>query len=147
MPNVQVKDLMERVIKFHGRLVAFYSRIDNESKKESVKLLVNYMARHEKILAERLQAITAQQQEQLNEEWWTSVPVPAQKRCFQGLGIDQDSSVDDVIDAGLRLNKCLLDYYSQLVQIAPSDELKAFFTVLEQMEIVEKTKLLATRGM
>ena len=147
MPNVRVKDLLERVIKFHGRLVAFYSRIDNESKKESVKLLVNYMARHEKILADRLQAITAQQQEQLNEEWWTSVPVPAQKSCFQGLGIDQDSSVDDVIDAGLRLNKCLLDYYSQLVQIAPSDELKAFFTVLEQMEIVEKTKLLATRGM
>jgi len=52
-----------------------------------------------------------------------------------------------VIDTGLRFNQCLIAFYSQLAEIAPSDELTEFFTVLEQMEIVEKTKLLETRGM
>ncbi|MBT3202351.1 MAG: hypothetical protein HN350_20820 [Phycisphaerales bacterium] len=147
MPNVQVKDLLERVVKFHGMLREFYSRIDSESRKESVKLLVNYMARHEKILAERLEKITTQQQQELDEEWWTSVPVLAQKVCLQEYDIDQDSSIDDVIDAGLKLNQCLISYYSQLADISPSDELTEFFTVLEQMEIVEKTRLLETKGM
>lgn len=147
MPYLQVKNLLERAIKFHGMLMAFYSKIDNESEKASVKLLVNYMARHEKILAEQLETITAEQRKQLTEEWLKSVPESAQTRCFKGLEIDENSTVDDIIDTGLRLNRCLINFYSQLAEIAPSDELTEFFTTLEQMEIAEKTKLLETRGM
>jgi rubrerythrin len=147
MPYVQVNNLLERAIEFHGMLTKFYSKIDNESEKESVKLLVNYMARHEAILKEQLEKITVEERKQLTEEWLPYVPESAEKRCFEGLEIDKDSTVDDVINTGVRLNQCLIDFYRRLAEISPSEELTALFSSLEAMEIYEKTILSRSIGM
>ena len=147
MPYTQIKNLLNQAIEFHKSLAELYSRIDSESEKDSVKLLANYMARHEKVLKERLGSITVERQKQLAEEWVKNEPKFAKKCCIEDLEIDKNSSVDDVVDAGLRLNQCLIDYYHRIAEIAPSEEMKEMFLELEIMEISEKKKLSRIRGM
>ena len=54
MPFSQVKDILNRATAFHKMLVEFYSNIQDISQKESVKILVDYMSRHEEILKKQL---------------------------------------------------------------------------------------------
>ena len=110
MPYLQVKKLLEQGMDFHKMLEEFYLKLENESDKDSVKLLVNYMARHEKILREQLGQITTEQQKILAEEWLKSSPEFVGKCCFENLQVHKDSSTDEVIDEGLRLNQCLIDF-------------------------------------
>ena len=138
---------MEKAVEFHGKLVDFYSKIESKSEKTSVKILVNYMARHENILKEQLSQISAEQQKQLTEEWLKYEPEFVSEQCFEDLKIDKDSGVDDIVDAALGLNQCLINFYHQVAEIAPTEELKILFSKLEVMEIAEKKKLARSRGM
>ena len=83
----------------------------------------------------------------LAEEWLKSSPEFVGKCCFENLQVHKDSSTDEVIDEGLRLNQCLIDFYHQIAEIAPMDDISALFSSLEVMEIAEKKKLARTRGM
>lgn len=143
----QVKDILKRAVEFHKLLEDFYSKIENSSEKESVKLLVSYMARHEKILEDQLSKVSTEQARQITEEWIKYEPEFATCRCFEDLKIDKDSGVDDVIDAGLKLNQCLINLYHQMAEVAPTQEIKTLFSNLETAEIAEKKKLARMRGM
>lgn len=147
MPFSQINDILNRAIEFHKMLVDFYSKIKKKSEKENVKVLVDYMARHEKILKEKLIIITAEQQKQLIETRVKYESEFATCRCFENLKIDRKSGVDDVIEAGLQLNQCLINLYHHMVEIAPTQEIKTLFSSLEVMEIAEKKKLSRMRGM
>ena len=59
MPFKQVKDILQRAIDFHSMLTDFYKKINDITQKDSVKLLVDYMARHEKYLQEIISLATA----------------------------------------------------------------------------------------
>ncbi|MFQ5952817.1 MAG: hypothetical protein ACE5JK_05365 [Candidatus Omnitrophota bacterium] len=147
MAFLQVKDILKRAVEFHKKLIDFYSKIENVSEKESVKLLVDYMARHESILKDELSKISTEQEQQLLNEWVKYDLELVACRCFESLKIDKNSSVDDVIDAGLELNQCLIDYYHHMSEIAAMEDMKALFANLEVMEIAEKKKLARMRGM
>lgn len=147
MPFSQVKDILNRAVKFHKMLEYFYLKIEDASEKESVKLLVDYMARHEEILKEKLNQINEEQAKQIRDEWLKYEPQNASWECFKDLKIDRDTSVDEVIEMGLELNQCLINLYHQMVEIAPTEDIRTLFLSLELMEIAEKKKLARMRGM
>ena len=60
---------------------------------------------------------------------------------FEQKDAEKNSNVDDVIDAGLQLNQYLIDFYHQLAEIAPIEELATFFSSLEVKEIAEKLEV------
>lgn len=147
MPFKQVKDILQRACDFHGLLKDFYQKINNTTQKESVKLLVDYMARHEKYLQEITSQISAEQEKQIAEEWFKYESEFATRDCFCELKIDKDSGVDDVIDTGLQLNQCLINLFHHVAGVAPTQESKTLFNSFEIEEIAEKKKLARMRGM
>ena len=147
MAYKQVKDILQRAVEFHGMLIDFYERINDATQKESVKLLVDYMARHEKQLQEITSRISAEQEKKITEEWFKCESEFATRNCFDILRIEKDSGVDDVIDAGLQLNQCLINLFHHMAEIAPTQEIKTLFSSLETGEIAEKKKLARMRGM
>jgi rubrerythrin len=147
MPYKQVRDILSRAVEFHGFLKDFYKGIEDMSEKDSVKLLVDYMARHEKSLQEFMEKISEAQDEKIKDEWVKYEPDFASCKCFDELKIDKTSGVDDVIDAGLNLNQCLIDLYHHMAEIGPTEEIKELFSSLETEEIAEKKKLARMRGM
>ena len=146
MSYSRVTDILNRAVEFHQMLIDFYSEIEKTSEKESVKLLVEYMARHEKVLKEQLSKLTEEQIKQISEEGVKYESEFATWRCFENLKIDKDSTVDDVIEAGLTLNQCLINLYHHMVVIAPTEGVKTLFSNLETMEIAEKKKLARMKG-
>jgi hypothetical protein len=147
MAYKQVKDILQRASDFHGMLKDFYNKINDITQKESVKLLVDYMARHEKYLQDITSQISAEQEKQITEEWFKYESEYATCNCFDQLKIDKNSGVDDVIDVGLTLNQCLINLFHHAVVVAPTQEIKALFSSLEIEEIAEKKKLARMRGM
>ena len=147
MPFKQVKDILQRAIDFHSMLIDFYKKINDITQTDSVKLLVNYMARHEKYLQEITSQISAEQEKQIAGEWFKYESEFATRDCFCALKIDKDSGVDDVIDAGLELNQCLINLFHHVAGVAPTQEIKTLFSSFEIEEIAEKKKLARMRGM
>lgn len=148
MPFRLVKDILKRATDFHDMLIDFYSGINDSTSKANVKLLVDYMARHEKVLKEHLSQVTVEQEKKMLTEVRVKYePEFATCRCFENLKINKDSGVDDIIDAGLTLNQCLINLYHHMTEVAPTKEIEMLFSSLEVMEIAEKKKLARTRGM
>ncbi len=147
MEYKQVKDVLQRAIDFHGLLKDFYKKIDDTTQKDTVKLLVDYMARHEKQMQDITSQISAEQEKRISEEWFKCEPEFATGNCFDRIKIDKDSSVDDVIDAGLQLNQCLINLFHHVAEVAPTKEIETLFRSLETGEIAEKKKLARMRGM
>ena len=105
------------------------------------------MARHEGILKEQLSQLTEKQEKEIAEEWIKYEPEVATCRCFEDLKITKHSNVDDIVDAGLKLNQCLVDLYHNMAETAHTEKIKTLFSNLELMEIAEKKKLARVRGM
>ena len=146
MPFTQVKDVLKKAIEFRKMLIEFYEKIEDSTEKENVKMLVDYMSMHEKVLEEDMEKISEEQEKQFLEEWVKYEPKYATRECFAQVKIGKDSSVDEVIDAGLMLNQCLINLYHQMAEIAPFNDLKALFSALETMEVAEKKKLARMKG-
>lgn len=147
MAYMQVRDILKRASDFHGMLRVFYDSINDKAQRESVKLLVDYMARREKHLEEITSQISAEQEKQIAEEWIKYESEFATGDCFDRLKIDENSGVDDVIDTGLKLNQCLVNLFHHMAEIAPTQKIKALFTSFEVEEIAEKKRLANMRGM
>lgn len=147
MAYIQVRDILQHASSFHGMLRDFYNTINDRTQRESVKLLVDYMARREKKLQEITSQISVEQEKQIAEEWIKYESEFATHDCFDRLKIDDNSGVDDVIDAGLLLNQCLINLFHHMAEIAPTQKIKALFTSFEVEEIAEKKRLANMRGM
>ena len=44
---ITVRDVLEKARRFHQQLEAFYNRLSGESDRERLRLLLDYMCRHE----------------------------------------------------------------------------------------------------
>lgn len=147
MAYKQIKDILQRASEFHGMLRDFYQNINDMTQKATVKLLVDYMARLEKNLQEVTSTISTKLEKQVLEEWIKCESIYATKDCFDLIKIDKDTGVDNVIDAGLQLNQCLINLFHHITEMAPTQEIKQLFNSLEVQEIAEKKKLARIRGM
>jgi rubrerythrin len=147
MAYSQIKDILKRGVEFHKLLADFYVKVKDDSKKDSVKLLADYMARHEKTLESLLSQVGKEQEKQITEEWIKYEPGFATYNCFDDINVNKNSGVDEIIDAGLTLNQCLIDLYHQTAEVGPTEEIKTLFSSLENAEIAEKKKLARMRGM
>ena len=128
-------------------LVEFYSGIESSTDKDSLKILVDYMSRHEQTMKDKLSQITLEQQKQVTEEWIKYDSEYATCKCFQDLDMNKMKAVDDVIRAGLKLNQCLINLYHQIAESTSLKEVKKLFYSLEVMEIAEEKKLARMIGM
>lgn len=147
MAYMQVKDILKRASDFHGMLRDFYDTVNDKTQKESVKLLVDYMARREKRLQEITSQVSTEQEKQIAEEWLKYESEFATKNCFDRFKIDENTPVDDVIDIGLQLNQCLINLFHHMAELAPTEQTKALFVAFEVEEIAEKKRLANMRGM
>ena len=146
MSPLRVVDILKRAVEFHQMLVDFYSGLEKISENENVKLLVNYMARHENVLKDLLSHLTKEQIKQISDQMIKYEPEFPTCRTFENIKIGKYSNVDDVIEAGLTLNQCLINLYHHMVEVAPTEAVKSLFSNLETMEVAEKKRLARMKG-
>lgn len=129
-----MRDVLDYAKKFHHDLAAFYAGLEQKTDKEKIRILLNYMSRHEEHLTECLNEYEADTTERMLSVWFKYTPEMPQCRCFEQVRFSSDMTVDEIVDAAKRIDECFLQLYRQMAEKAPTPETKDLFNKLLEME-------------
>lgn len=130
MAYEQTKDVLQRARSFHHQLSELYQELSDATDKPRMKLLLDYMSRHEAGLEECLRGYEKLADDRVMEAWFQFTPESVPEQPYAKFEVTPGMCMGDVVRMALEFDNCLLTYYQQLVNEAPSDELRDLFSEL-----------------
>ena len=138
----RTQDVLDHVRAFHDDLGKRYEQLSSESQQERIKMLLNYLGRHERHLEECLADYEETASRGILETWFKFVPQEARLLKLDDMKLTPDMSVDDIVDVALRMDNCVVELYRELADISVSQQVKDVFTNLLTMEEEQKHKMI-----
>ncbi len=138
---ITVADVLEKARRFHQQLEEFYERLSRESDRERLRLLLDYMRRHEDHFTEGLKQYADQGQERLLETWLQYGPdekpleLPPVRELADGM------SLDDIQEAALQFDDTLAAFYDDAASLVQSDEVRHLFRDLAEQHEADKATI------
>jgi rubrerythrin len=134
-------DALNHVCLFHNSLSKYYQEISNVSKSEKVKLLLDYMAENEKLLAKRISDYQEQAASGNLNTWFQyandtdilKLPVFGKHDLF--------IEPEDIAELSMKYSDELIQLYTEMSDYSDNIGLKEVFDNLADMQIQEKHKL------
>jgi rubrerythrin len=136
------RDILEHAKKFHKQLGELYGRISLTADKERIKILLTYMSRHEQRLVECLSGFESDAAKKVLNTWFKFAPEMPKCKCFECVDLKPDMDIDHVIEAAMKVDRCLIRFYEEASEKASIPEVKDLFARLLEMEKEEETKCL-----
>ena len=138
MASETVGDILERVRRFHRELSEFYQRVEDLAEKERVKLVLEFLHRHEIYLDESLGKYEKDASKGVLNTWFQSTPEMEIGECFDEAQIKPDMSVEDVLRLAMRFDKCVIELYTSLAEQSVSEDVRTLFRSLLEMGKTEE---------
>ncbi|HPG00879.1 MAG TPA: ferritin family protein [Kiritimatiellia bacterium] len=138
----RVTDIVEHAKQFHRQLSALYGQLAVTAEREKIRILLNYMSRHEQHLVECLGGYEKDAAQKVLGTWFKFVPEMPKCKCFECVDLKPDMSVDQIIETALRVDRCLLKFYAEAAEKAVVPEVKDLFSKLVEMEKHKETERL-----
>ncbi len=138
----QVKDVFDYGIDLHGQLSALYNSIGAHSDQERVKMVLDYLSRHER---DRGQAMRRFEQEPHAGEldvWLQFAPSPEIETLLADCVIRSDMSVDDIVKIAMAFDNALIEIYKEAARQAEDTHAREIFENLVEMEEKEKQRFI-----
>lgn len=132
------RSLLDHIRQFHQQVADYCNHTARLSQDERIRLLLEYIGRHEQHLAEATAQYAAQGVDKVLNTWFRNPPAPLASARIDTLGADP--GVDDVINWVIRIDNGIIDYYQSLVAEAEIPEVKTVLNNLLTMENREKLK-------
>jgi len=140
MPT-QTKELLKRIRNFHNKLNRFYADLGSVTKDEKVKLLLTYLKSHESNMEKELMQYSQEADKKVLDSWFTYTLDDRKWQFLDMMCVDEDMTVDDVMDTVLKADQYLQDLYGGLTRIADNREAKAIFETLHKNGERERRKI------
>ena len=137
----QTRDVLEHARAFHAHIGELYHRLANEAERGAVKMLLEYMGRHERNLEEALARYQREASEQILDTWFQYTHDDEILRLCEDSDFRPDMTVTEIVAAGLKLDDCLIQLYREMAECADSEQVREVFTNLLEMEEHEKHTL------
>lgn len=141
MPYGQAKEIIDSARAFHQRASAFYQQLADKAEGARVKMLLDYLARHEAHLDRALADYSETVRSKALNAWYRY----AQEQCLlQPFDVSQyskDMTIDQVMEIGLNIDSCLIASYKGMAENASTVECREIFENLLLMEEQQKHKL------
>jgi rubrerythrin len=141
MTTQRTRDILQRAREFHTQLSRFYERMGATAGREKIRMLLTYMSRHETNLAECLARYEREAAERVLDTWFKYVSEKATCKCFEGVVIPPEATVEEVVRIALWLDRCLVDLYTETAERAVSQEVRDLFTSLLKTEQKEENQM------
>lgn len=138
----QTVDVLDHVGLFHRKTAELYRRLTERASSPRVKMLLDYMARHEDHVAVSVREYREESRPQVLSSWFKYTHDEDIFAPLKEVDPDRDYDFDDVIDLALTLDARLLELYQDLGQQAATIEVKDMFNSLLLREMEEKQKLM-----
>jgi rubrerythrin len=133
MPVQRTKEILEHARQFHQGLAAFYQRLTDVASRERVKLLLDYMSRHE----ERLSKTVEELENVLPKEalaQWVDRGFETSLQVSGTLELGEEMSLENVVHMAIEFDDCIISFYERASAATTHQPLKDFFEELIQME-------------
>jgi len=132
------REVLDRIRKFHRMLSIYYDDVSKQTDQARLRLLLDYMSRHEKKFEENLARFGEESSKKLLDTWFKFLPDEDKLIGCEAMKIRPDMTIDDVISIALRVDDCLIQFYTEMAEGCVIKEIKDFFTNLSNMEKREK---------
>ncbi len=141
MPYGQAKEIVDAAQEFHKRASAFYQQLADKAEGARVKMLLDYLVRHEAHLDQALGDFKDEIKSKALNAWYQY----AQEQCLmQPFDVNQypkNMTVKEVMEIGLDIDSCLVASYKGMAETATTPECREIFQSLLLMEKQQKHKL------
>lgn len=138
----QVKDVLDYGKAIHTELRKFYESHNEQNRQARVKMLLDYLSRHESHLEETLERFEAENQRNVLETWMQYAPSIDIQQIIKGKCLSQDMSVDDVVQLALEFDEAVVELYREAADESDVPHVKEVFQSLVELENQEKVHLL-----
>lgn len=142
MTRVQTAgDVIEQTKAFHQMLSEFYENLSGQVEQERVKLLLEYMSRHQENIASVMKEYAADVAEKILNTWLMFSAKECDLSPFTEARIDMNMSPQEVIDIAIRIDDCIIETYKAMLNKEVPDDISCVFEDLLKLEEREKVKM------
>jgi rubrerythrin len=141
MEYVRTKDILDKAKTFHSNLSDFFLLESGHLDNELVRMVLNYFAKHERMLADEIQRFEDHADPTLIETWFKYAPETLQELMDASVEIPVDATVDDVVIIALNMDDKLIDFYRTVASSALSTQVRELFENLLEQESMEERVL------
>ncbi|WP_321529697.1 hypothetical protein [uncultured Desulfuromonas sp.] len=138
MPYGQAKEILEYAREFHRKAGAYYQKLSCQTQSARVKLLLDYLVRHEKHLENALSDYEQSIATKALNSWYQFSKDQRTFQPIESLSFTDEMSVDEIIKIGTTIDNCLIASYKGMADTATSAEVREIFENLLAMEEQEK---------
>jgi len=147
MSVTTVACVLRRASDFECLLMDYYLSLAEQTHREGVRLLTDYMARHRRRLQEALSRFPGDTYKRISVLPIRYEPVSSECDRFAGRTLDPDATAEDVLDVAIELDECLISIYKQVVQQEIDPDVKELFDSLVRMEERDEIQLKKIKAM
>jgi len=137
----QTRDVLEQARTFHRRLSKFYEDLKDSVQKERTRVLLDYMSRHERYLADSLEVFEEEVSDNVLDTYFNYSSGSATVSCFADFEIKPEMDASDVIKAAMHFDSCLIGFYKEMAERTVSEKIREIFENLLEMEKNEQVEL------
>ena len=146
MAVITVQDVLDRAQRFEQLLAEYYANLARHAAREGVRLLTDYMSRHRTRITAALEKLPPERLRRVCAAPLRYEPQAADCRCFEDMNLPEDATADQVLDAAVTLDECLISLYRQVLRQPVDEEVKALvggFLRAEERDEIELKKIKA----
>lgn len=136
-----LRDVLVCAQQAHHTMSTFYSSNSEAMKDARVKIMMDYMSRHEDELEENLHRFGSKTAPKLLDTWFKNLPDSKALQGCDEIHFTADMKVDDVLEQALKFDHCLMNFYKMMSENCCISEIKEIFSNLAEMERIEKHKI------
>jgi rubrerythrin len=138
----QVKDVLDYGIQLHGQLTDLYDSLNQQNDQARVKMLLDYLSRHEKNREQAMQRFEDESRKSILNFWLQYSPGSNVEQLLRDAAVRPDMSVDDVIKIAMAFDNAMIELYKGAAIIVDDPHAKEVFTNLAEMEEQEKHRFI-----
>lgn len=138
----QTKDVLDHVVKFHRQAGELFRQLMEHAGDQRVRMLLDYMVRHEKALERRIAEFRDDSSERILSNWFKYTHDEDIFKALRQVDATADLEFDDVLDLAVELDAKLIELYEEMAERSPSEEVKEIFHCLLSQERREKNVLM-----
>lgn len=147
MPVITVREIICKVEEFETMLSVHYKKIADNTQKEGVRLLSEYMARHRIRIHEALDKLDLDIDSPILNTTLRYQPKAADCTCFEKIKLPDNPTAKDLLNEAIQFDDCLVNLYKQVLSQSIPSEVEIIFNSLVQAERrdqIELHKIIAT---
>ncbi|MBU0676501.1 MAG: hypothetical protein KJ626_00155 [Verrucomicrobia bacterium] len=137
----QVKDILDEAKFFHDQLKGFYTALHDKVEKDKLKLILDYLCRHEDLMREMLDEFEEGAASAVLDTWYKYTPNVSIGSCIAEIKPKPDMTLDELMTIAVQLENCFLSLYKHAADRAPSAQVKEVFDRLYDESRTDRQKL------